>query len=115
MTARKKLIVTGANGFVAGSVLMQAGAEWEVHALSRSGPSARRANLHWHTCDPLAPGQLARVFDAVRPDAVIHAAALADIDFCQAHPELARAANVEFTRLLADLCAGGGVCKLVLC
>jgi dTDP-4-dehydrorhamnose reductase len=114
MTARKKLIVTGANGFVAGSVLTQAGAEWEVHALSRSGPSARRANLHWHTCDPLAPGQLARVFDAVRPDAVIHAAALADIDVCQAHPELARAANVEFTRVLAELC-GERDCKFVLC
>ena len=114
MTARRKLLVTGANGFVAGSVLTQAGHAWEIHALSRGAALASRTHLHWHTCDPLAPGQLARRFDEVQPDAVIHAAAVADIDFCQAHPELARAANVEFARTLADLCAGRA-CKFVLC
>ena len=87
MTPRKKLIVTGANGFVAGSVLAQAGDDWQVHAVSRGGPLARRDHLHWHTCDPLAPAQLDRLFHAVRPEAVIHTAALADIDFCQTHQE----------------------------
>lgn len=110
----KKLIVTGANGFVAGSVLAQVGADWEIHAISRGEPRARRTNVHWHTCDPISPGELTRVFDEVLPDAVVHAAALADIDVCQTHRELARAANVEFTHALADLCGERG-CKFVLC
>ncbi len=114
MTAKNKMIVTGANGFVAGSVLTQAGEEWQVHAVSRGELLARRDQLRWHTCDPLVPAQLTQLFHEVKPDAVIHTAALADIDFCQAHPELARAVNVDLTRTLADLCRDTGA-KLVFC
>jgi dTDP-4-dehydrorhamnose reductase len=114
MTARKTLIVTGANGFVAGSVLTQSGDEWQTHAISRGEPLAKREDLHWHTCDPRQPAQLAQLFHEVRPHAVIHTAAVADIDFCQAHPEAARAANIDFTRTVTDLCADTGA-KLVFC
>src|SRR5215510_13774171 len=104
MNAKKKLMVTGAQGFVAGSVLAQADDRWEVHAVSRSAQPAQparmarpddRANCHWHIRDPMAPGQLAQLFGEVRPDVVIHSAALADIDYCQKNPEQARAVNVE--------------------
>ena len=114
MTTQRKLIVTGANGFVAGCVLAQAGGEWQVHAVSRGDPLVRRDPLYWHTCDPLVPAQLTQLFQEVKPEAVIHTAALADIDFCQAHPELARAVNVGLTRTLADLCRATGA-KLVFC
>jgi dTDP-4-dehydrorhamnose reductase len=114
MSANRRLIVTGANGFVAGSVLAQAVDAWQVHAVSRGAPPAQRANLCWHLCDPAVPDQLARLFREVRPEAVIHTAAVADIDFCQTHPDLARAVNVDFTRHLADLCADTGA-RLVFC
>ena len=114
MSARKRLIVTGAHGFVAGSVLAQAGAEWEAHALGRGEALTQREGLRWHRLDPLQSGRLAQLFHEVRPDAVIHTAALSDIDYCQAHPELARAVNAGLTRALAELCAGTGA-KLVLC
>src|SRR5258708_6228805 len=114
MTARKKLIVTGASGFVAGSVLAQAGDEWQVHAVSRGEPLARRDHFFWHVCDPLVPAHWTQLFHEVRPDAVIHTAALADIDFCQAHPDLARTVNVELTHRLAEICAAAD-CKFVLC
>jgi dTDP-4-dehydrorhamnose reductase len=114
MTARKKLIVTGAHGFVAGSVLAQSGDEWQAHAISRGTALTGRDGLQWHTYDPQKPAQLAQLFHEVRPHAVIHTAAVADIDFCQAHPEAARAANVDFTRTVADLCADTGA-RLVFC
>jgi len=114
MVAKRKLILTGAHGFVAGSVLTQAGEAWQVHAVSRGELPGRRDNLRWHACDPLAPTRLAQLFHEVRPEAVIHTAALADIDYCQAHPTEARAVNVDFTRSLASLCAGTGT-KLVFC
>jgi dTDP-4-dehydrorhamnose reductase len=112
--SKKKLIVTGAQGFVAGSVLSQAGNDWQVHATSRGEALAPQDSLHWHSCDPLAPTQLARLFREVRPQAVIHTAAVADIDLCQAQPDLARAVNVDFTRRLATLCADAGS-RLVFC
>ena len=112
--SKRRLVVTGAHGFVAGSVLSQAGADWQVHAVSRGEPMADRDNLQWHSCDPLAPGELAKLFHEVRPQAVIHTAAMADIDVCQAQPELARAVNIEFTRTLTTLCAESGA-RLVFC
>jgi dTDP-4-dehydrorhamnose reductase len=114
MTTKRVLIVMGANGFVAGSVLAQAGEEWQVHAFSRGEPLARNNQLSWHTCDPLVPAKLARLFREVKPEVVIHTAALADVDFCQSHPELARAVNVDLTRTLADLCGDIGA-RLVFC
>lgn len=114
MTANRKLVVTGANGFVAGSVLVQADEDWELHAVSRGEPLARRDNLHWHVCDPCAPDQLARIFREVQPDTVIHTAALADIDFCEKQREQAWSINVGMTRTLTKLCADAG-CKLVFC
>ncbi len=104
----------GANGFVAGSVLAQAGEGWQIHAVSRGVASARRDQFCWHACDPLVPAQLTQLFQTVKPAAVIHTAALADIDFCQAHPELARAVNVDLTRTLANLCGDFGA-RLVFC
>jgi len=101
-----KLMVTGGNGFVAGSVIEQAPADWEVHALSRTAPpAARRVDHHFHCLDPQDSGALANVFTKVRPHALIHTAALADIDYCEAHPTAAQAVNVELVRALAGLCA----------
>ena len=114
MTVRNTLILTGAHGFVAGSVLAQSRHQWQVHAVSRGEPLAARDGLQWHTCDPQRPAQLAQLFHEARPQAVIHTAAAADIDFCQAHPEAARAANVEFTRTVVDLCGDTGA-RLVFC
>jgi dTDP-4-dehydrorhamnose reductase len=114
MTTQRKLIVMGANGFVAGSVLAQAGGEWEVHAVSRGESPARRDRLIWHACDPLVPAQLSQLFRAVKPDAVIHTAAVADVDFCQSHPEVARAVNVDLTHTVVDLCGDTGS-RLVFC
>lgn len=114
MTPRGNLIVTGANGFVAGSILAQAGPDWRVHALSRGEPLAQRENLVWHRCDPLDERQLAARFDSLKPAAVIHTAAAADIDFCEQHPQVARSVNVELTRRVATLCAQTGA-RLVYC
>lgn len=113
MAACCKLMVTGANGFVAGSILANAGAGFELHALSRGTATTRRRNLHWHTGSSEG-GALAAAFRALQPDAVIHTAALADIDFCQANPAAAREVNVELTRTIAGLCAESGR-RLIYC
>jgi dTDP-4-dehydrorhamnose reductase len=114
MTAKPKLVVTGAHGFVAGSVLCQASNDWETHALSRGAPLTCRDGLSWHVCDPLQTDQLAELIRQVRPKAVIHTAAMADIDLCQAQPDLARAVNVDLTRTLTKVCAYTGA-RLVFC
>ena len=111
-----KLMVTGYGGFVAGSVVWQAlrDEQWEVCALSLVEPSEERDRfrcIQFDLCDAAA---LAAAFKQVQPDAVIHTAALADIDFCEAHREEAERVNVGVTKELSQLCAGQGA-KLIFC
>jgi dTDP-4-dehydrorhamnose reductase len=114
MTVQKRFIVTGAQGFVAGSVLAQAGSECKIHALTRGAVGKPHDRLQWHAFESLNPGKLKELFDTVLPHAVIHTAALADIDYCQSHREEAQAVNVELTGVLAELCARSEA-RLILC
>lgn len=100
-----RILVTGATGFVAGSVLHFGAQQHEIHALTRSSGIAELPNLTWHSVDPFDTTALNAIFEALQPDALIHAAAIANIDFCENNQFEARAANVDFTQLLADTCA----------
>jgi dTDP-4-dehydrorhamnose reductase len=100
--------ITGGGGFVAGSVIHQAPGDWQLHALSGKAPLAQRTGLHWHTLDLKQPDEVRRTLAEIAPDVVIHAAAIADIDFCERHSDVARAVNVGLTQAVADSCSQRG-------
>ena len=107
-----KLLITGCSGFVAGSILAQAPEQWEVHGTGRSAEFA--GPLHYHSLDLLDTERLALLMRSLKPDAVIHTAAMANIDLCESQPELAEAMNTGVTQRLAELCRETGA-KLVFC
>lgn len=104
---KRRLMVTGCGGFVAGSVIRNVGTDWDMHALSRGGALLERERLTWHSFDPLDTERLISVFHQIEPHAVIHAAAIADIDYCEANKEVAEQVNVGLTEELARLCRQG--------
>ncbi len=110
----KRLLVTGYGGFVAGSVVRQAQADWDVFALSRRNIVDDRDNIRHIQFDLRELDRLRMIFEEVQPVAVIHAAAAANIDFCQSHPEEAEAINVAVTSRLAELCHQCGS-RMVFC
>ena len=63
----RKLAITGGGGFVAGSVIQQAAADWEVHALSGKVPLAERPGLVWHTLDLKEPTQVRKISTSSHP------------------------------------------------
>lgn len=89
---------------MAGSIIAQAGPEWEVHVFSRGDARPTRDGVSWHTLDLLDTARLAEVVEGIAPAAVIHTAAIPDIDYSEAHPAEATRANVETTRNLAQVC-----------
>ncbi len=112
---RGRLLLTGASGFVAGSVLKQALADWEVCAVSRGPAMMQHPNLRWVEADVCADADAApRLLDEAAPLAVVHTTAIADIDYCEHHQEEARRVNRDATVWLADACAARGV-RLVYC
>ncbi len=111
---KKKLLVTGAGGFVAGSVIAHARKEWEVHATGRRNIPGGPEDVIFYRLDLLENDKLTRLFRSVNPDAIIHTAAIADIDFCQNNRETAEKVNTGITRTLTGLCEENGA-KMVFC
>ena len=109
-----KLLITGVNGFVAGSVLAHAKGKWEIHGIGRSENLANETGLIYHKLDLQDGEKLADLFNEIRPDAVVHTAAMANIDTCQKNQEMAEQANVDITRMIANLCREHGA-KLIFC
>jgi len=58
--------------------------------------------------DLLAPGAVERLLDETQPDWIIHCAALANLDACEANPLLAKQLNTDLPRTLASHVARGG-------
>ncbi|MCA9026439.1 MAG: NAD(P)-dependent oxidoreductase [Planctomycetaceae bacterium] len=100
----KRLLVTGYGGFVAGSVVAQAGTEWDVIALSRSPVSDGCVRIVPFQLDLREQDRLSQVFDETQPTAVIHTAAIANIDYCETNQDVAEAVNVDVTQQLSELC-----------
>lgn len=108
---KKRLLITGGTGFLGGHLLLKARTDWDVYAIHR-GPAVDAPGIHWLKADLTDPGETALAFASVRPASLIHAAAMSDIDRCQARPDEARAVNTEATESLAGLCGKTG-CRMV--
>jgi dTDP-4-dehydrorhamnose reductase len=109
-----KLLITGINGFVAGSVIAHALGKWEIHGIGRSESLTKVPGLFYHTLDLLDDQKVTDLFNQIRPDAVIHAAAIANIDTCQKNQEIAEWVNVGITKTIVRLCKENGA-KMVFC
>jgi dTDP-4-dehydrorhamnose reductase len=106
------LIVTGATGFVAGYVLAEAAKAWDVHAITREVPVKAASNATWHSCKNA--DESVTIVRKLHPNAMIHTAAIADIDFAEKNRELATEINVNLTKALTEVSADID-CKIVFC
>lgn len=109
---KQTVAVTGATGKVGLHVvrsLLSAG--YHVHVLARARPAADhpllREDISLTSMDllRLPQGALGQWLEAVRPCALLHLAALADVGACERQPALAYLANVSHTHTFACACA----------
>lgn len=106
-----RYLVTGASGLLGLNLALQLSDASPVVGVVNHSPLAN-APFELLQADLAQPGQAAQVVEDARPDVIIHCAALAVIDACEAQPELAYRVNAELPGELAQLSARHAI-KLV--
>ncbi|MBT3193136.1 MAG: NAD(P)-dependent oxidoreductase [Verrucomicrobia bacterium] len=105
---RKTLLVTGASGFLGWHICCTARSSWNVvgtcctQDVAIDGVEMRALDLRNET-------EIAAFLAAVRPDAVIHAAAVSAPNDCEKNPALSEKVNVEATTCIARWSGAAGV------
>jgi dTDP-4-dehydrorhamnose reductase len=102
-----RILVTGASGLLGINLALEASRDHQVFGLVNDH-RLHTAAFQVVDGDLLIPGTAERLLDEIQPDWVIHCAALANLDACEADPARARQLNTEVPRLLAELVARGG-------
>jgi dTDP-4-dehydrorhamnose reductase len=104
----KKLLITGVSGFLGWNITRLARQEWElfgtVHAHAIAIPGVRACPLDLRSIPAVT-----ECFRSIRPDAVIHTAAAANPNTCQAHPAESARINVDASIHIAALCGEVGI------
>jgi len=104
----KKLLITGASGFLGWHLCQLAKEEWEIygtylsHPLEIPGIKMLKVNLTDFQ-------ELQRIFNDIKPSAVIHTAAHSQPNFCQTNPKESHAINVIASGNIAELCADNSI------
>ena len=102
-----KILVTGASGLLGLNFCL---GNWDSHSIL----GVDRGKLHGTPFELIraeltGPEAVSRLIDEVRPEAVIHTAANANVDSCESDPQGARYLNGELPGILAASAAQAGV------
>ncbi len=102
-----RILVTGASGLLGLNLALEAAREHTVFGTVNSN-TLNTSAFSVLQVDLLAPGAVERLLEQTQPEWVIHCAALANLDACEANPALAEQLNTELPRKLAAHVARGG-------
>ena len=105
---KRKLMITGAGGFLGHRLCRLAVREWQVFGTWRSNCLEMKNVVTIHV-DLTDGRRLRALLEEVRPDGVIHTAAVTDPNVCQQHPRRTRKINTTAAADMAGLCADRGI------
>ncbi len=100
----KKLLVTGASGFLGWNICNAAIKGWDIfgtvltHHADIAGVKIIRVDLRDFK-------ELKKIFQEIHPNAVIHTAAVTNLNYCQTNREESQRVNVDASVHIADLCS----------
>jgi dTDP-4-dehydrorhamnose reductase len=99
-----RVAITGANGLVGGAAVALLAGTHELLAIGRGDSRLAPGDYLWGAADLARRGDVAAALRAFRPQAVLHCAALTDVDACERQRELAFAINAAGTEEVARTC-----------
>ena len=98
-----RLLISGASGLLGINLALEAMREHEIIGLDRG--KLKSAPFPVRKADLLRRDVIDSMLDETHPDWLINCAALANLEECEEHPQLARVLNVDVPAELASACA----------
>lgn len=102
-----KCLITGASGFLGRQMIEVAKSKFKVYATSHKKTLAE-SGFQYGRCDLSSFADIQSMMDRVRPDYVIHLAALSQPNECALNPDYSFKINYEAAVNLAGFCADRG-------
>ena len=102
-----RILITGASGLLGLNLALEASQRQTVFGTVNHHPLKTTAFTVIQT-DLLAPSAVERLLESTQPDWVIHCAALANLEACEADPLQAQKMNTDLPRTLASHVARSG-------
>jgi dTDP-4-dehydrorhamnose reductase len=99
----KKILVTGASGFLGYHLLPMLCKNYSVDAIYYR-QKFELPHVNWHKLNLLEEKELKQAIETIRPDAIIHAAAISNPNVCEEHVTLSHYINVYATVSIAQYC-----------
>ena len=103
----KTVLVTGSNGLLGQKITaaILSGKQFNLVATSKGENRFKiKQGYAYAEMDILDPANVREVVECYRPDAIIHTAALTNVDKCETEKELAYGLNVEAVKTLITIC-----------
>jgi len=104
VSEKKKLLLTGASGFLGWNICCRASEEWDIHGIYFNHPISF-SGVNFLKADITHYKAVRNLIKAICPQVVMHTAALSDPNFCALNPDKSRAINLQASLNLAGLCA----------
>ncbi|WP_373497344.1 NAD(P)-dependent oxidoreductase [Aquiflexum sp.] len=104
-----KVLVTGANGLLGQKLMDQLRSDpgFEVIGTGKGDsrlPDSWKGSYAWREMDVTDRQQVLEVFADINPDAVIHTAAMTQVDDCEKEKDQSRIANIDAVSNLIEAC-----------
>ncbi len=93
--------ITGASGMLGTALVSRLSQSFQVYATSRS-KGIEGKNIEWDCLDLTDIPLLNKWLNKVKPDMVIHCAAIVNVDACEDNVEMATRLHVETTEVIAN-------------
>ena len=105
----KRLLITGASGFLGWNLCQTAKSDWEVFGTFLSHALVDIPDITLFQVDLTQFNELKELFRRIKPDALIHTAAITDPNFCHKYRSMSRKINTEASINMAGLCFDTGI------
>ncbi len=102
---QKIILVTGANGMLAGKLipLLSQNLNYDVYGCSRGALRQDIGKASYVELDLCETENISHVILKLKPNCIIHTAAITQVDFCEQNNEECFKVNVDSTRVLLEL------------